>query len=407
MESPSRLWQRLRAAARRRDVTEAVLTAVVGLVLIALGVVDVSGLPWALPAWLSTPWVHAALLVLGCLCLLGKRYHPVSVAVAVVCLFVADQVLGGSLGMYLVLFDALYHLILFCPRPWIRPAIGAIAVPVTLVPVAVYVATGDLRSASMTLIMLFAILGTPAWWALSVRQQSELTELASARAEDLRRLADLSRARAVQDERARMAQDLHDALSSHLSTIAIHSGATLATDGRGPGPTAEEQRAALREIRTASVRALDDLREMILLLRTGQDEIAPAAHLRDIEPLVIAARGTGLQVSVTTDLDGLPRLPSVVDQAGYRIVQESLANAAKHAPGGTVEVTIDVHPGEVHVLIGCRPGPTAARRPRGSGLGLTSMRDRATALGGTLEAGWDDDGRVWTVRTVLPLEGKR
>lgn len=409
MDSPARLWQRLRANPRRRDAVEAGAVAVAGLGFIALGVVDnVGPLPPFVPDWLADPWWHAVPLLLGCLALLAKRHRPLTVTVVVVVMTVADAVIGGSLGVYLVLIDALYHLVVYCPRPWVRPTIGVVAVWIGLGTVVAFVLTGDLRIASFALIQLFAILGTPVWWALSVRQQSELAELASARADDLHRLSDLHRARAVQDERARMAQDLHDALSSHLSTIAIHSGAALSSRDKPVHLSAEDQQAALREIRGASVRALADLREMIQLLRTGQDEITPAAHVGDIEPLLAAARGTGLQVVLETDLTRLPRLPSVVDQAAYRIVQESLANAIKHAPGSTVRVSVEACPRErrLRLDISCRPGTTTVTGPPGSGLGLTTMRDRAATLAGTFHAGWEGDGpgRSWVVRADLPLE---
>lgn len=141
---------------------------------------------------------------------------------------------------------------------------------------------------------------------------------------------------------------------------------------------------ALRDIRNASVRALEDSREMIMLLRTGQDQIAPAAHLSDLGPLVASARSTGVQEVVESDPRALPRLPSVVEQAAYRIVQESLANATKHARGSTVVLSIDADPREhgLRLEIRCWPSTTTVSSSPGSKLGLTTMRDRATALAG-------------------------
>src|SRR5699024_2802113 len=109
---------------------------------------------------------------------------------------------GASVGMYIVLLDALYCLVLHGRRHWVRPVIGTIAVLVVGGTVAMFVLTGDVQLAALVFLQTFALLGTPVWWGLSVRQHAELAALASARAEDLQRLAELRRERAVRDERA-------------------------------------------------------------------------------------------------------------------------------------------------------------------------------------------------------------
>lgn len=431
VENPLQLVQRLRAEPRRRDAVDAAAMAALGLVLIGVGLVDVvrvGGTSWTLPGWAQDPWWHAAPLLLGCLALVAKRRRPVTTVLVVVPLLCLDLVLGGSVGMYVVLVDALYCLALHVPQRWLRSVLIGVAAAVVGVPVGTFVITGDLRAATFMLLQVFVLLATPVWWGLSVRQQAELAALAEARAEDLQHLAELQRERAVRDERSRMAQDLHDALSSHLSTIAIHS---QVAGGRGP----EQAGVSLAEIRTASLRALEDLREMILLLRTGEDQIVPAAGLADLDTLIARARGTGLTVEIvgeSAEQLALLEVPSVVDQAAYRIVQESLANAAKHAPGArvTVGVTVGGAAGEesLELCVTCRgsgagerhtdPGGVAGNGrgvsssglgesgsglgESGSGLGLQTMRDRATTLGGTFRAGPEPDGS-WVVRAELPL----
>lgn len=399
MDTPLTLWRRLRAEPRRRDAVDAAAVAALGLVLIPLGMVDVvGGASWSLPEWAQGPWWHAVPLLAGCVALLAKRRRPVTVTAVVVPLLAVDVYLGGSIGMYVVLVDALYCLVLHTRAEWVRPAIIAIGVPIAVAPVATFVVTGDSRATAFMLLQFFALLGTPAWWGLSVRQQAELASLERARAEDLERLSALRRATAVRAERNRMAQDLHDALSSNLSTIAIHSGAALR-----PGRSQIEE--SLLEIRAASVRALEDLREMILLLQTEQDQISPAAHLADLATLVDSARSTGLRVTVDGDPAELPPLPSVVDHAAYRILQESLANATKHAPGGQVVVGVREDGRRLSLEVSCRCPDGRVGSFTGSGMGLRTMRDRATTLGGTFEAGWSaEDERVWVVSAALPLK---
>lgn len=422
MDTPLSLWRRLRAEPRRRDAVDAVATALLGLVLIPLGMVDVvGGASWSPPDWAQGRWWHAVPLLAGCAALLAKRRRPVAVTATVVPILAVDIYLGGSIGMYVVLVDALYCLVLHARAEWVRPAIITIAVPIALAPVVTFVVTGDARATAFMLLQFFALLGTPVWWGLSVRQHAELANLERARAEDLDRLSALHRSNAVREERNRMAQDLHDALSSNLSTIAIHSGAVLhppePTPGSGTVPDRSRIEDSLIEIRAASVRALEDLREMILLLQTDQDQISPAAHLADLATLVNSARSTGLRVTVEGDPARLPPLPSVVDHAAYRILQESLANATKHAPGGQVAVRVREDGRRLWLEVRCRtPQPPAGAaggagglRPAGSftgsGMGLRTMRDRATTLGGTFEAGWgEEDERVWVVTAKLPLK---
>lgn len=407
MDSPVTLVRRLRSEPRRRVVVDAGATALVGLLLIAVGLVDlVGGGPWSVPEAAANPWWHAVPLLLGCLALLLKERRPLTTLTLVVPLTAVDVALGGSVGMYVVLLDALYSLVLHGRGRWVRPTITTIGVLIAAAVVATFVVTGQVRWAALVLLQLFALLGTPVWWGLSVRQHADLAELARARAEDLQDLADLRRETAVRDERNRMAQDLHDALSSHLSTIAIHSQvAERQATATGSQDTAG---ASIAQIRTASVRALEDLREMILLLRTSQDHIVPAAGMADLGALVATARGTGLTVRLSDQTQQLPPLPSLVDQAAYRIIQEALANAAKHAPGSKVTVSVRApEQDRVELAVVSRPHQVPERHPEtpqvpGSGLGLSTMGDRARTLGGEFIAGPLEDGS-WSVRATLPI----
>jgi signal transduction histidine kinase len=215
----------------------------------------------------------------------------------------------------------------------------------------------------------------------------------------------MDRAQAVTAERARMARELHDMVANHLSAIAIHSTAALSLDRR-EGPA----RDALGVIRANSVQGLAEMRRLIGLLRAsgGHTEPAAAPTLDGLGTLVEHARasadGSPIVLRYERD-DGAPPLPAPVELAAYRIIQESLTNALKHAAPGEVSVMLDQNPKELIVSVHSPYDNTAGSsapgsRAPGAGAGLIGMRERAQLLDGTFEAG--PDGTVWRVRAVLP-----
>ncbi|UNX55161.1 histidine kinase [Georgenia sp. TF02-10] len=472
-----RLWtDRVRGSARARDVSDAAGIALVGLVLLAAGLVGTSPVA-AAPTGADRWWLAVPLLTI-CAVMLGKRRRPLLALLAGTAVFAADAMLGGSLGVLLGLLDLIYSAALYAGAAAVRRLevlAGAVVVGGSA---ATFVGTGDPPQTVNVALTLFAVLGTPLWWARTVRQQAELAALATARAGDLQRLAALRETEVVRAERTRMARDLHDALAGNLSAIALHTEAALvappapapglapapapaaapasapgpalalaragstagplttpAPTGAAPaGPPAEtRERQALRAIRTASVAALQEMRSMILLLRTGgtgAEEVASPARLAGLGTLLDGARSGGLRVRAETA--ALPEtLPTAVDQAAYRIIQEALTNAAKHSPGAAVTVRVGVADDALHLSVVSagpagpggpgRPAPAEPRRPwladgdanpsaPAAGVGLLTMRERAEGLGGTFEAGWEPSGDAplrWRVRAILPLDGAR
>ncbi len=247
------------------------------------------------------------------------------------------------------------------------------------------------------------------WWADNVRQKSELAAVERARADDLERIAELDRHEAVRAERAAMARDLHDVIASHLSTIAIHSGAALSSP-----PDAARDRGALEQVRTSAVASLTEMRSMIELLRADspRDPLAAPGRLDRLDDLLAAARADGTVVTVE-DPDGVATAdrPATVGHALYRIAQEALTNARKHAPGAAIVVRLACEPGadgpvtlEVRNTAprsGRAGGPGAPAHPVSAGTGMLTMRERAEALGGTFDAAPTDDGG-WVVRARVP-----
>ncbi len=338
-----------------------------------------------------SPWWGLLTIVPGCLLVAVRPRWPFATLVLGAVLFVVDLVSFGTVGQLFIINDLIYNATSrLSPRG--RRRMIALLIALTAVTLTIVgSATGDARSVVLAGLVAFALLGTPIWWATNVRQAQELAELHEQRADDAARLAALREHEAVREERERMARDLHDVIAGHLSAVALRSEAALARE-----PHEEKDRAALAAVREASVRSLDEMRSMILLLRSGAEPVAAAPRLEGVADLLTQATASGLQV--TWDAEPLPALPAAVDQAAARIVQESLVNAAKHAAGGEVDVRLRSRGGELAIEVASRGG--RATDAGGAGLGLLTMRERAEALGGRFSAGPDDHG--WTVRADLP-----
>jgi signal transduction histidine kinase len=249
----------------------------------------------------------------------------------------------------------------------------------------------------------------PATTGAIVRNHREAANAARLRAEQTALLAEMDRTQAIAAERARMARELHDMVAGHLSAIAIHSTAALSLDDEAT------TRQAMTVIRENSVEGLAEMRRLIGLLRDSSGDVEPAAAptLAGLDALVEQARTTGRQSGLSfvlrDDREKGTRLPAPVELAGYRIVQESLTNAIKHAEAGEVRVEVSGGAGDalrvtVTSPFGRGPGPRAP----GSGAGLVGMEERVALLDGTFEAGplkgpAGGADKIWRVRAVLPL----
>lgn len=200
-------------------------------------------------------------------------------------------------------------------------------------------------------------------------------------------------------ERERLARDLHDTVAHHVSAMAIRAQAGLATAASRPEAATE----ALRLIESEASRALAEMRTMVRALR-GNDsaELAPSPTVTDIA--LLASRGRpGPEVGVRIDGD-VAALPASVGTALYRLAQESVTNARRHARNASrIDVLVTVGDAEARLLVS-DDGDTGATRSPAAGHGLIGMRERADLLGGSCEAGPGQD-RGWTVAAVLPLAG--
>ncbi len=218
-----------------------------------------------------------------------------------------------------------------------------------------------------------------------------IAELRASRAEERERAAEVALSR----ERALLAREMHDVVSHQVTLIAVQAGGVQMA-GRD-----EQERAFARTIRQLCVVTLQELREMVQVLRAsgGTDrEIAPQPVLADLARLV---ETSGLDTEVAVDLpDTLPR---PLQRAVYRFVQEGLTNVRKHAPGAVVRVSGRLRGDQV--LVDVVNGPARADRLElpGSGLGLIGLGERASLLGGRMEAG-PQPGDGFALHLRLPVE---
>ncbi|KAA1028948.1 two-component sensor histidine kinase [Pseudonocardia sp. EV170527-09] len=386
------------------DVGLALLMLVAGLAM-TRWFPDVNGISWRGPQATPDRLVGTVVLVVACAGEALRRVRPLAGVV-----LVATAVLGGALWVgttdvvvLLVLADLLYCAVLHSGRRTGRAvaAVGLIG--------AGTVALGVLLDGSgpvvvPSLINLVLVVVIPVAWAAEVRRHRDVAEAERIRADQAARMVELDRAAAVAAERARMARDLHDVVAGRLSAIALQAEAALQ-----PGVDPDTGKQVLGAVRESGVAALGEMRTLIGLLRDGDPADPPGAppRLGELEPLLRTARAAGLTVELADGRAPVPAadLPVAVELAGYRILQEALTNAAKHAPGS--RVVVDITTSEKELVLRVGNGPAAGRRKSlpgtSAGTGLDGLAERARAVGGSCVAGPDAAGG-WAVRAVLPLQ---
>jgi signal transduction histidine kinase len=223
-----------------------------------------------------------------------------------------------------------------------------------------------------------------------VRKHQAYLEEVESRADEAERTREETARRRADEERLRIARELHDSLTHSISIIKVQAGVAIHLARKRDDPIPE----ALLAIQEASGDAMRELRATLELLRDD-------SGLALVERLVDGARRAGLPV--TMDVDGEPRtLPAPVDRAAYRIIQEALTNITRHAgPAVSASVTLGYHEDELTVRVD-DDGHGPQENGAAPGVGLTGMRERVAALGGTLHTG-PGDGGGFCVSARLPL----
>ncbi|MEV4659363.1 histidine kinase [Micromonospora sp. NPDC049301] len=245
-------------------------------------------------------------------------------------------------------------------------------------------------TASWGVVISFAVLA----WGMFVRARRQLIVSLRDRAERAEAEQQLRVAQARHLERTRIAREMHDVLAHRISLLSLHAGAL---EFRPDAPADEVARAA-GVIRGSAHAALQDLREVIGVLRAEGDGDAPEPPqptLADLPALIAESRSAGVRVNVSDSVVAAGEVPAALGRAAYRIVQEGLTNARKHAAGAAVTVDLAGGPGTgLSVAISNRwpVGTATGGELPGAGTGLVGITERVTLAGGRLAYGRDDAG---------------
>lgn len=327
---------------------------------------------------LASPLTSTLAVIAVSATLLWRRTHPLlMLGIAFLTLSFMDWLDGWvdlvASGFLLVLPYALFR--------WGSGRAITIGVAFMLVNLGLSIFTGDGRDlvdaiSEITVILVVAALGL----AFRYRASSRLRELAQVKV----------------FEREQLARDLHDTVAHHVSAIAIRAQAGLAAASQNPDAATD----ALAVIEVEASKTLAEMRSMVRVLRQDEIPLAPSRGVGDIRQLANSDQnGPTVDVSITGETDSIP--PTVA-AAIYRLAQESITNARRHARNATlIDVRVDAQADAVQLTVRDNGDTTGFAAP---GYGITGMIERAALLGGTCTAGRAPD-RGWVVTAVLPRAG--
>jgi signal transduction histidine kinase len=328
---------------------------------------------------------------LASLALWWRRRWPVGVALFVLAFnsFATSASIAGAIAVFTV---AVHR------RAAVAFAIGAVSIAITPVLLAVQ---PDDPDAPDWFQVVFGVLATGAViaWGMFVRSRRQLLLSLRDRAERAEAEQQLRVEQARQHERARIAREMHDVLAHRISLLSLHAGALEFHPDASP----EEIARAAGVIRTSAHDALEDLRAVIGVLREGSDGAGPERPqptLSDLPALIEESREAGMQVRFECELPEPGEVPVATGRSAYRIVQEGLTNARKHARGAAVEVTVAGMAGTgltIEIRNRLPVGVAAATEIPGTGTGIVGLAERASLAGGRLEHGRTASGdyRLW------------
>ncbi|MEU8529948.1 MULTISPECIES: sensor histidine kinase [Streptomyces] len=312
-----------------------------------------------------------------------RRRWPTGLAVALSLVSIVAPVAGGA--MLASLFS------LAVRKPFREVAwIGAIAAACSVVQVFVRPDPDMSRLLSIGIGFVLILLVTA--WGMLVRSRRRLVEALRERARRAEAEAELRAEQAQRLAREAIAREMHDVLAHRLTLLSVHAGAL---EFRPDAPPEQVARAA-GVIRDSAHEALQDLREIIGVLRTpgeGGEENRPQPTLDTLGALVDESRQAGMKVVLDSALDHPAGVPVATGRTVYRIAQEGLTNARKHAPGAEVTVTLRGRPGDGLTVDVANPAPDGpVPHVPGSGQGLIGLTERATLAGGRMTHGPAPDG---------------
>jgi signal transduction histidine kinase len=346
---------------------------------------------------LQPRWLSALLMLAAGLSLAWRRVAPLMVTVIVGGVQIAEAaagmslhtavapvaallILSWSIGAYEERGRAVLGLALLVCSTWIAMGIDVLR------------GTDDYVVTDVPWIGMLLVL--PGVLGILFGARTRSLRAAEARAERL----ELERREAVAEERTRIARELHDVIAHSVSVMTVQAGAAEEMLKVDPARAVEPVRA----VQETGRQALVEMKRLVGMLRADHDELglAPQPGVADIDRLVAHMRDAGLCVEL--HVEGTPRpLPIGVDLSAYRVVQEGLTNALKHAAESAAVVTLRY--GERELAVEVTDDGTVAHDATG-GHGLIGMRERVGIFGGSFEAG-PREGGGFAVRALLPLEG--
>jgi signal transduction histidine kinase len=335
---------------------------------------------------LHPPWLRVVAIVVGIAALVSlgwRRTHPAAVGIGVAA--VATVIITASGANLVATYNAAVR-----ARGRDLAVVAGLTIAWSFTNPLLYPDKAYWSDVGASLLLTAVAIG----WGLFVRARRQLVRSMSEQAD---RAGDEARAA----ERRRIAREMHDVLAHRLSLLAVHANALEFR----PDASAEEVTEAAGVIGASARAALDELRGVIGVLREdGSESLTqpPQPTLADLAALVEESRAAGMRITAGIELgDAAP--PAAVGRTAYRIAQEGLTNARKHAPGAAVTLTVHAPDGDLQVEVrSLAPVAVASGSPLpGAGTGLIGLAERVTLAGGELEHGVDPDG-AFVLRARLP-----
>lgn len=333
---------------------------------------------------------------LSCLSLYFRRRWPVAIGFATMAVSIFIPAASGA--ALVAIFTVAIH------RQWKIAAAIAVAVLATFpIYYSIYPSENPLWVDMITTTVFVS--GIVAW-GMWVRARRQLFESLRERARQAEADRDLRLAQAREQERTRIAREMHDVLAHRISLVALNAGAMEFRPDASP----EEVRQAAAIVRSNAHQALDELRDVISVLREADEgqlgaNEPPQPTLINVEALIQESRESGVEVEFSEAVREIKLVPDATGRTAYRVVQEGLTNARKHAPGGAAQVAVAGAPGDgITVEVSNRRPliePDLSDQIPGSGTGLIGLSERVELAGGRLRHGPQADGR-FTLQAWLP-----
>lgn len=349
----------------------------------------------------------ALLLALVAAPLVFRRRYPLSTlwVVLLTATMVADNPDGLRLSFYVCVIAA-YSAAVYSPFR----LLALLSLPVTaflmgeLQEDAAEPAFGGAISAVPQGVVPFLILAPIAVAAWGLRSMQARADAEQERVATLEREGAEAVRRAAEEERARIARELHDVVTHNVSVMVIQAGAARTVLDTSPG----QAREALLSVEASGRAAMTELRHVMGLLTADGEtlDLAPQPGMAELESLVGRVRASGLPVELAVTGSPDTPMPDGVVLAGYRVVQEALTNVVKHAAGSSATVRVDYGTDRLSIEVTDTGGTHPASADAGSGRGLVGLRERLALYGGTLDAGPRIRGgyRLNAVIPVVPVE---